>query len=64
MNWKTKEISTLIDIIRGSNDENEFPGIFSSKLLPNCWTSDNKRILLDTQWRRTNVVFNYFKHLI
>ena len=56
MNWKTKEITTLIDVVRGSSDTNQFPGIFSLKLPTNCWSLDNKRILLDTKWRATNVI--------
>ena len=39
------------DLFKGD----EFPGIFAAELGPKCWSLDNKRILLTTNWRRTSV---------
>jgi len=35
--------------------DDEFPGIFAIKFPKNCWSRDNTRLLVDTQWRRSNV---------
>ena len=52
MKWSTKEITTLVDIVK---EDNGFPGLFSIKFPNKCWSLDNKRILLDTHWRKANV---------
>jgi hypothetical protein len=55
MNWTTKKVTTLSDIVKFSEAE-EFPGLFSMKFSNNCWSVDNKRILVSTQWKRANVI--------
>lgn len=52
MNWSTKEVTTVVDIVKESAN---FPGIFSIKFPDNCWSLDNKRILISTHWRKANV---------
>ena len=59
MNWKTKETTTLIDIVH-SPKGNEFPGIYALGFPKNCWSMDNKRILMNTQWKRANVISPLF----
>lgn len=51
MNWATKSIETLVDIV-GTPDytKNEFPGIFGLNLSPHCWSNDNTRVILNTNW--------------
>lgn len=53
MNWKTKEISTVIDVVKNPKG-NDFPGIYAMGFPQNCWSLDNKRILMNTQWKRVN----------
>ena len=55
MKWSTKETCTLVDIVRNNNSGSLFSGIFSIKFPTNCWSLDNKRIMLDTQCNKTNV---------
>ena len=55
MDWKSKQITVLSDIVK-SSEADEFPGLFSMKFSNNCWSSDNKRILVATQWKRANVI--------
>jgi acylaminoacyl-peptidase len=57
MNWATKEMTAVCDIVRYNAD---FPGIFSHSFPQNCWSNDDKRILLTTQWRNSNriILFN------
>ena len=55
MDWKSKQITVLSDIVKFS-EADEFPGLFSMKFSNNCWSSDNKRILVATQWKRANVI--------
>ena len=54
MKWSTKETITLVDIVKDGSSKG-FPGIFSIRLANDCWSLDNKRILLDTHWRSANV---------
>lgn len=35
----------------------EFPGIYAMKFPQNCWSLDNKRILINSQWKRANVKY-------
>jgi hypothetical protein len=55
MKWSTKEVTTLVDIVNEGSSKG-FPGIFSIKLAKDCWSLDNKRILLNTHWRSANVI--------
>jgi hypothetical protein len=55
MEWKSKQITVLSDIVKSSEGD-EFPGLFSMKFSNNCWSSDNKRLLVATQWKRANVI--------
>jgi hypothetical protein len=51
MNWSTNTIETLVDIIDSpDNTKNEFPGIFGLSLSRYCWSKDNTRIILNTNW--------------
>lgn len=52
MNWNTKSTTTIIDTVKDINES--FPGIYAVKLPQDCWSIDNKRILLNTGYRRTN----------
>ncbi|CAF0768632.1 unnamed protein product [Brachionus calyciflorus] len=54
MNWKTKEIKTVLDIVDQPKNSNDFPGLFAVNLTKNCWSSDNKRLILDSQWLGRN----------
>lgn len=54
MNWKTKEVSTLVDFAKSPKGD-EFPGIYAMGFPQNCWSLDNKRILMNTEWKRVNV---------
>uniref|UniRef100_A0A2S2QBH8 Acylamino-acid-releasing enzyme n=1 Tax=Sipha flava TaxID=143950 RepID=A0A2S2QBH8_9HEMI len=53
-NWYTKEISTVIDIIKDSfnlkvnNDIMPFYGLYNQKLEIRCWLNDDKTLLLST----------------
>ncbi|RNA06385.1 acylamino-acid-releasing enzyme-like [Brachionus plicatilis] len=52
MNWKTKTTTTLVDIVDESNSK--FTGIFSISLSDKCWSLDNKRVILNTQFNGRN----------
>jgi hypothetical protein len=52
MDWNTKNITNIIDVVKDINES--FPGIYAVKLPQDCWSLDNKRILLNTGYRRTN----------
>ena len=54
MNWTSRKTYVLSDIVRYTEGD-EFPGFFSMKFSNNCWSLDNKRIILATQWKRANV---------
>lgn len=53
MNWKTREITTLVDIVNNPK-ASQFPGIYAVGFPKNCWSIDNKRVLINTQWNRAN----------
>jgi acylaminoacyl-peptidase len=45
MDWDSKKVDVLVDIVKEAGD---FSGIFSLCLLNECWSMDNKRIILST----------------
>ena len=57
MNWASKSVSVLSDIVKSSEGD-AFPGLFSIKFPNKCWSSDDKRILIGTQWKRANVLYS------
>lgn len=57
MNWESKKVTTLVDIIKSPKAE-DFPGIYAMKFPQNCWSLDNKRILINSQWKRANRILS------
>ena len=56
MEWDTKTISTVVNIVREQNEE--FSGLFTQNLPTRCWSQDNKRILLSSQVNHKTVSFD------
>ena len=54
MDWATKNVRTLVDVVR--DFDSAFPGIYAVKFpADSCWSEDDQRILLNTNFRSTNV---------
>lgn len=62
MDWETKAISTLVDIVKEQNEG--FSGIFSQSLPSKCWSKDNKRIVLSSQVNHKMVNFKVIRFKI
>ncbi|KAI0211336.1 Acylamino-acid-releasing enzyme [Lamellibrachia satsuma] len=48
--WSNKGITPVLGVVRRVSDPG-FPGIFTRGLHRRCWANDNRRILIQTQWR-------------
>lgn len=52
MDWKSKSTRTIVDVVDKPKSIDSFPGIYLCAYLPNqIFTSDNKYIILNSQWR-------------
>ncbi|XP_077981518.1 acylamino-acid-releasing enzyme-like [Glandiceps talaboti] len=49
-NWESKESTTVVPLVEKPGKD-EFPGLFLLNPSQRCWSSDNKRVVLDTIWR-------------
>ena len=56
MDWSSKKISVHVDIVK-SVQADEFPGLYALNFSNQCWSLDDKRIIVSTEWKRTRVLY-------
>lgn len=42
---------TVVDQVRTPAEDTGFPGLFVDHLAEKCWSDDNRRVVIATQWR-------------
>lgn len=54
--WKTKQTSTLVDVVDKPEHENAFPGYSAPGTATRVWTQDESKIVLGTIWRTSQQI--------
>ncbi|KAK3579079.1 hypothetical protein CHS0354_029939 [Potamilus streckersoni] len=53
--WQKKESTVVCDIV-GTPKQNGFPGVYEVTIPRDCWSTDNKRIVIGSLWRSQAVI--------
>jgi len=53
----TNSVKTVVEVVQEQKTPEDFPGIYESDVAQRCWASDNRRVLLTTDWNSKTVLF-------